>query len=86
MEERDLLIVGGALLLALLLVGGGGMMGFGIGFMMIFWVILLVIIIYGLGDRGRAKEKSAREILDERFARGEITPEEYRRMKETLGR
>lgn len=58
-----------------------GFMGFG----MIFWVLLLIAIIYALTDRGKlAKEKTARGILDERYAKGEITSEEYRRMKEEL--
>lgn len=86
MEDRDLLIIGGAVLLVLLLFGGG--MGFGMGFGMIFWFLLLIAIVYigvSLADRGKlTKEKTAREILDERYARGEITSEEYKRMKENL--
>ena len=31
-----------------------------------------------------AKSGSARELLDRRFASGEITPEEYQRVRETL--
>ncbi len=83
MEDRDLLIIGGAILLVLLLFGSG--MGFGMGFGMIFWVLLLIALIYALAERGKpVKEKTTREILDERYAKGEITSEEYKRMREEL--
>ncbi len=79
MEDRDLLIIGGAILLVLLLFGGG--MGFG----MIFWVLLLIALIYVLAERGKpTKEKTTREILDARYAKGEITSEGYKRMREEL--
>ena len=83
MEDRDLLIVGAVVLLLLLLLGSG--MGFGMGFGMIFWLLLLIALIYLLAERGKlTKEKTTREILDERYAKGEITSEEYKRMRAEL--
>lgn len=85
MEERNWLIIAGLLILVLVLFGGGGMMGGGMSFMMIFWIILLVALVYLLTDKGKAtREKSAKELLDERYAKGEMSTEEYRRMKEAL--
>ena len=66
-------------------------------FPLTFLVVLLVFLFRGesgsgpmCGRRGmrengkREKEESAREILDRRYARGEISREEYRQMKEEL--
>ncbi len=59
-------------------------------FPLIFLVVMLVFLFRsgGLpmcGGRGmREKEDSAREILDRRYARGEIGQEEYQRMKKDL--
>lgn len=56
------------------------------------WIGLFTLILYliiretsshGSSDSGR---KSLEEILDERYARGEISREEYLRMKEDLKR
>ncbi|MDK2865546.1 MAG: hypothetical protein PWP37_1738 [Thermotogota bacterium] len=49
----------------------------------VIWIIVRAVntFMYG-GTHG--KKKSAEEILDERFARGEISEEEYRKIKETL--
>lgn len=59
------------------------------------WPVLVVLglavlaaLAYGLlrGERSRSTptRARAREILDERFARGEIEPEDYRQRIETL--
>ncbi len=54
---------------------------------MIGWLFLvLYIIIRETGRPAAGSEKSATAILDERFARGEITAEEYRKMKDELNR
>jgi putative membrane protein len=72
--------------------------GFGMGWMWLWWLLLLVgvvVVVVGLmlawrsGDRSRAggtarRPSSAREILDERFARGEIDEEEYRARRRVL--
>ena len=59
-------------------------------FLLIFLVVMLVFLFRsgGLpmcGGRGtREKEDSAREILDRRYACGEISQEEYQRMRKEL--
>lgn len=68
--------------------------GHGFGFMWIFPLLffiaflLLMWAIFGKGSRMGGidtRPESAREILDKRFARGEISKEEYAEMKKTLG-
>jgi len=64
------------------------MMGFGMmGGMLVFWVIIIVLavlLVKGLfGTNGAHPKKStatAKQILDERYARGEITQEQYQIM------
>lgn len=67
------------------------MMGFGmIGGMFLFWIILIglaVVAVRGLfqpnqSDRGGSKTEplSARQILEQRYARGEINQEQYQLM------
>ena len=46
----------------------------------IWIVVALVRKVAGSGER----HKSAREILDERYARGELDPEEYERMRREI--
>lgn len=62
-------------------------------FPMIFLVVMLLFLFRGgdwpmCGGRGmrdrRDREESAKEILDRRYARGEISQEEYQRMKKEL--
>ena len=63
-------------------------MGFGMmGGMLVFWVIIIVLavlLVKGLFDNNGAREKNnaatAKQILDERYARGEITQEQYQTM------
>jgi len=69
-----------------------GMMGYGWGFMWLVPLVFLVLIALGVyylvtayGRTGRpASSRRALEILRERYARGEITREEYLKMKEEL--
>lgn len=56
-------------------------------FPLIFLIVLLIFIfrrdgspMYGSSDK-QSKEESARELLDRRYARGEITREEYQQIK-----
>lgn len=66
--------------------------GFGFGIpglgMILFWgaIILPVVLLAGsLSRTGRERrQKSARDILDERYARGEIDREEYEEKKRVL--
>ncbi len=75
--------------------GMGGMMGgysgygYGTGAVeVILWIAILAIIIwlayYFYKGSSRESGKKAIEILNERYARGEITREEYMKMKEEL--
>jgi len=71
-----------------------GMMGFGLLMMFIGLVVVVALIaiavwavIYFTGS-GRApepKDGQARQILDQRYARGEIGEEEYKRIRRELG-
>lgn len=65
--------------------GGFGIPGLG---MILFWGLTALFIIWLVrsltGDRPESG-KSAGQILDERFARGEIDQGEYEQKKRTLG-
>lgn len=70
--------------------------GFGGGWMMIFWGILIIAIIVILvkwvatstggksGNGNNKQNKSALDILKERYARGEFGREEYEEKKKDL--
>lgn len=72
--------------------GDGGFMGLGGGFMLLFWVLLILLIVWlvraTLPASGGApgREKSAMDILKERYARGEIDKEEFESMRKDLMR
>ncbi len=51
---------------------------------MIGWIFLILYLIIRESGQQPLSERSASGILDMRFARGEITPDEYRQMKEEL--
>jgi putative membrane protein len=58
-----------------------------VGFMAIFWLGILTIAAWGVATyarRGRRPEDSALETARRRYARGEINPEEFDRMKRDL--
>ena len=62
-----------------------GMMGFGMGWIWLFFLALLVIgVILLLSRRNEKSESSALAILDERLARGEINKDQYEEMKRVL--
>lgn len=76
------------------------MMGFGMGFGVLGMIFMLVVgaaLIVGAvvlvralfpaiqsGSMNAASQESPREILDQRYARGEITRDEYEAIKEDL--
>lgn len=71
---------------------GYGMMGgsypaFG-GFMMIFWILVIILIVYLLykllNGHGLNLGTTSIEILKKRYASGEITKKQYERMKRQL--
>lgn len=58
---------------------------------MVAWIVLLVALVAAvirwlgpLGREGERPSRSARDILDERYARGEIDRDEYIRRKEDI--
>ncbi len=82
-----------ALLVAAILLSGGGMMGFGMGFgaiiMLIFWgaIVWLVISLINAGTKkSEETPESALTILKKRYARGEVTREQYLDMEKELTR
>jgi putative membrane protein len=63
-----------------------GMMGFGMSWIWLLFLALLAIgVILLLSGRNEKSESSALAILEERFARGEITKEQYEETKKILG-
>lgn len=73
--------------------GMGGGYGFGGGFMFLWWIVIIaavVALVVWLSNSGRMstsrREKSALDILNERYAQGEIDDEEYQRRKRELTR
>jgi putative membrane protein len=65
--------------------GGVGMSG---PFMMFFWVIVIIGLVYLFQTRSRNRngfrEKTPVDILNERYAKGEISEDDYERIKEKL--
>jgi putative membrane protein len=74
--------------------------GMEVVYMLIFWVIVILVAVWMLGrifpgaaddavsghtEQTGGPEQSAREILQRRYARGEITRAEYEQIKRDLG-
>jgi putative membrane protein len=64
--------------------------GFGGGMMWIFWILILIALVWFVvfaarqaGD-SQKREKSALEILKERYAKGEIDRDEFKQMRDDL--
>ncbi len=64
------------------------MMGFGMLFMALFWVALIVggvlLVKWLMGQGGASREDSALDILKNRYARGEINKQEFEERKRDL--
>lgn len=58
--------------------------GFGWFFMVTFWALFAVGLVWLVASLGRRGDGGARRILDERFAAGELTPEEYEQRRRAL--
>ncbi len=73
--------------------GMNNMMGFGMGFGWLIWILLIGLIILSVRTvmdaqrkplGGNGAQERALEILNERFARGEISAEEYENMRQKI--
>lgn len=71
--------------------GWDGMAAGGWIFMTVFWVALIALVVWAVAalfPRGRnddgVRRDSPEDILDRRYARGELDAEDYRRMREDL--
>lgn len=70
----------------------GWMMGsWGMLTMALFWIGFILLIVWvvraviGASPNAGGGSSGAREILDQRYARGEITRKEYEQMKKDIG-
>ena len=65
-------------------------MGFGGGFMWLFWILLIVVVIWFSKDffisnsNQNDHHKTALEILKERYEKGEIEQDEFEQKKKDL--
>ena len=66
-------------------------MGYGFGwiFTILFWVLIILGVVYlvkviAAGSKKDGKEETALDILNKRYARGEITKEELEKMKSDI--
>ncbi len=74
------------------MMGGYGMMAgmgwLGLLLMALFWIGVILLVVWGLSNafpsRRQSAEPDAAEILKRRYARGEISREEYVQASETL--
>lgn len=72
------------------MMGDGLGMGFGGGFMWLFWILLVAVIVWavkataGSSNNPSKKQKSALDILKERYARGEIDQDEYETRRKNI--
>lgn len=67
-----------------------GFMGGGMWFGWVFWIVIIVLIVYLIvrftnqQNTRSTSNKSALDILKKRYARGEITKEEFDKMKNDI--
>ncbi len=91
-KDSTLWILIALLAAVILLFSGGGMMGFGMGYgmgiiMVLFWgaIIWLIISLINAGtQKSEETSESALAILKKRYARGEVTREQYLEMEKQL--
>jgi putative membrane protein len=68
-------------------------MGFGFGwlFVLLFWVLVILGVAYLIkmfasSAKKGEKEESALDILKKRYVKGEISKEEFKKMRDVLGK
>mgnify|MGYP003394786726 CR=1 FL=1 len=90
-KDSSLWLLIALLVVVVLLFSGGGMMGFGMGFgaiiMLLFWgaIIWLVFSLINAGTKkSEETSESALAILKKRYAKGEITRDQYLEMEKEL--
>ena len=91
-ENRNLLILGIFAIVLLFLfssfgMGGYGMMGFGMGFGLIFMILfwgILIWIIFALIKTFQPNEEDPLILLKKRYASGKIPKKQYEKMKKEL--
>ena len=73
------------------MMGYGWGMGFGWLFMGLFWVVVVGLVVWavitllpGARTGGLGRPETPEEILDRRFAQGELDPEQYQRARQEL--
>lgn len=68
--------------------GGWGMMGLGMATMWLFWIGLTLLVVWVVArqfsGRGSSAQETALDILQQRYARGEITAAEYQNARNNL--
>lgn len=52
--------------------------------MFIIWIVIIIVIIWFVSDKMKPKNDDAMEVLKKRYAKGEISKEEYDRIKKEL--
>jgi putative membrane protein len=66
-----------------------GHMGWGMAWMGLWWILpllaVVVLVAWMMNTSGRRQDKTALDILKERYARGEIDKAEFEQMRRDLG-
>jgi putative membrane protein len=67
---------------------GSGWVGMSGPFMLLFWVVVVIGLVYLFQTRSKNhhgfREKTPLDILNERYAKGEISEDDYERIKDKL--
>ena len=72
------------------MMGDGLGMGLGGGFMWLFWILLILVVVWAVKSAGGSSKnptetpKSALDILEERYAKGEIDQQEFEQKRKVL--
>ena len=68
--------------------GMGWWMGFGVIWMILFWGVIIALIVWAVkrftGSPDSNRNNEALDIARERYARGDISKEEFEQIKKTL--